>query len=111
MSRIGAESSIADITAGSLENEAGSALISPRAGAGIQMITQGRTPRMTKTAKKRSRTRKNCRTHASMVESTSVLVMALSILLKVSKRQRHGEHQDDRENLHSIKRVLGAFSC
>ncbi len=84
---MGADSSMAAITAGSFENVAVSAPIGPSEGVVIQMISQGRSPLMTKTAKKSPHVRNHRRAHAAMVERTSALMMALSMLLMVSKRQ------------------------
>ena len=84
---MGADSSIAAVTAGSFENVAVSAPIGPSEGVAIQMISQGRSPRMTKTAKKSPQVRNQRLAQCAMVVSTSALMMALSMLLMVSKRQ------------------------
>jgi len=60
----------------------------PREGVASQTISQGSTPRMMKTAKRRPQSRNQRRYFSCMVERTSALMMALSMPETVSKRQR-----------------------
>ena len=72
---------------GSPENVAVSAPTGPRDGADIQTISHGSTPRIAKTANRRPQTRNQRRAFSDIVERTSALIMALSMLVMVSNRQ------------------------
>src|SRR5208337_4365387 len=85
--RTGADLLIAARTTGSLENVAVSAPTGPRDGADIQTITHGSTPPITKTANRILQTRNQRRPLSDIVERTSALIMALSMLVMVSNRQ------------------------
>jgi len=82
------ESSIADVTAGSLENVASRAPAGPSDGVVAQTISHGRSPRTTKTAKIRPQKRNNFRAFCPIVARTSALMMALSMLETISKTER-----------------------
>jgi hypothetical protein len=84
--RIGAEDSIATITRGSLLKVAKKAPTGPSPGVAVHTIAQGSTPRITKTANRSPHRRNHLRYFPSIVESTSALMIALSMLLIVSKR-------------------------
>src|SRR5512146_1554998 len=88
MSSMGADLSTASTTEGSLLNVLISAPHGPKEGVVTHTISQGRTPLMMKTAKSKPQNRNHLRARAPMVERTSALMMALSMLLMVSKRQR-----------------------
>jgi hypothetical protein len=61
--------------------------IGPRDGVDIQTISHGSAPLITKTANNNPQRRNQRRAFWDMVESTSALIMALSILVMVSNRQ------------------------
>jgi hypothetical protein len=85
---MGADCSIAAITSGSLENVAVNAPIGPREVVDIQTISQGSNPRIAKTAINNPHVKNQRLALAPMVESTSALIMALSILVIVSNKTR-----------------------
>ena len=84
---MGADCPIAATTAGSLENVAVSAPMGPRDGVDIQTISHGSAPRITKTANNSPQMRNQRRAFCDIVERTSALIMALSMLVMVSNRQ------------------------
>ena len=86
--RMVADCSMAAMTSGSLEKVAVKAPTGPRDGVESQTISQGRRPRTANTAKISPQTRNHRRVRSLIVESTSALMIALSMLVMVSKRQR-----------------------
>jgi hypothetical protein len=85
---MGADCSIAAITIGSLENVAVNASIGPREGVDIHTISQGSNPRIAKTAINNPQVKNQRLALSPMVESTSALIMALSMLVIVSNKTR-----------------------
>ena len=88
MRRMGADCSMAAMTSGSLEKVAVRAPTGPSGGVESQTISHGRRPRTAKTAKSRPQIRNQRFARSLMVERTSALMMALSMLVIVSKRTR-----------------------
>ena len=86
-SSMGADCWMAAVTRGSLEKVAVRASTGPRPGVAAQTMNQGRSPRTRNTAMRMPQMRNQRRAFSCMVESTSALMMALSTLLTVSKRQ------------------------
>ena len=88
ISRIGAESSMALMTAGSELNVAVSEPMKPNDGVDIQMMSQGNSPRTRKTAIKIPQRRNHLWARLDMVRRTSALMTALSIDETISKMAR-----------------------
>ena len=86
--RIGADFSIDSKTTGSLLNDAVSALIGPSAGLAAQIIIQGNSPLITSTANNMPQSKNHWCTRRLIVESTSALIIALSILLIISNKHK-----------------------
>ena len=84
---MGADFSIELFTAISPENVAVKEPIIPREGLNAQTIAQGKTPLTKNTAIKSPQTKNHLRIRAPIVESTSALIIALSIDETTSKRQ------------------------
>jgi hypothetical protein len=85
---MGADCSIAASTIGSLENVAVKAPIGLNEGVDNHTMSQGSSPRIAKTANKRPQIKNQRRARSPMVESTSALIMALSMLVMVSNKTR-----------------------
>jgi hypothetical protein len=83
---MGAECSIAAITIGSLENVAVNAPRGLSEGVDNQTISQGNSPRIAKTANNNPQIKNHRFARSLMVESTSALMMALSMLVMVSNK-------------------------
>ncbi len=88
INKVGVDDSIASLTDGLLEKVATSEPIGPSFGVTAQTIIQGSNPLITKTANKNPQSKNQRRPFLPMVESTSALTMALSMLEIVSNRQR-----------------------
>ena len=88
MRRSGAELSIASATWGSFEKVAVRAPRNPTLGRTAQTIRRGSNPRTRKTPIKRPHTRNHLFAHGFMVVKTPALMMALSMLEIISKRER-----------------------
>jgi hypothetical protein len=85
---MGADCSIAAITTGSLENVAVNAPIGPREEVDNQTISQGSNPRIAKTAMSNPQVKNQRFALSPIVESTSALIIALSMLVIVSNKTR-----------------------
>jgi len=85
---MGADCSIAAITTGSLENVAGNAPVGLSEGVDNQTISQGSNPRIAKTANNNPQIKNLRFARSPMDESTSALMMALSMLVIVSNKTR-----------------------
>src|SRR3989338_3002739 len=85
--RRGADVSIASATAGSLLKVANNASIGPSVGLTAQTIAHGKRPRTTNTAKRIPQIKNHRRAFSPIVERTSALMIALSILLIASNKQ------------------------
>jgi hypothetical protein len=88
MRRIGADCSIAARTTGSFENVAVNAPAGPSDGVDNQTISQGSKPRIAKTANTSPHKRNQRFARLLIIESTSALIMALSMLVIVSNNMR-----------------------
>jgi len=77
--KIGAEASMAAITAGSELKAAVNAPIGPSEGFVAQTIAHGSKPRSKKTAIKRPQSKNHLRAFCAMVDKTSALIIALSM--------------------------------
>ena len=88
MSRMGDDCSIAAMTSGSLEKVAVRAPTGPSDGVESQTISHGSRPRTAKTANSSPQIRNQRFARSLMVERTSALMMALSMLVIVSNRTR-----------------------
>ena len=88
MKRMGADCSTAAKTRGSLENVAVNAPMGPRDEVDIQTISQGNNPRIAKTAINNPQVKNQRFALSPIVESTSALIMALSMLVIISNKTR-----------------------
>src|SRR5512137_290512 len=85
---MGADCSTAAKTRGSLENVAVNAPMGPSDEVDIQTISQGNNPRTAKTAINNPQVKNQRFARSPIVESTSALIMALSMLVIISNKTR-----------------------